>query len=209
MFRTREKESCYQSPADPVRVAVDVPHKSKWNGSSFLKVEEINTNSLYSITFNPVEQPCFVKLNGLKQWLNGMIRLVNSLKYCYVRLFTEIAPTAHWHFHGFIQIYDPFKFTIFDAPRFQACGHTNIDRIGNEEDYYDDFAAWTQYCLKQQHQVRAFLNEELYFEMDEGIEPDQFFCISTFNKKKRKMPLNMVYNQDLGWIPNNRDKNEV
>lgn len=113
---------------------------------SALKLEELEANTLYAITINPVEQypehkdrykdtihfHCFSFLNKLR-------------KYSELELYPELSPLGRIHYHGTVKIIDPVEFLLklFQYAGVQKTTFTVVIKHIKDEKWLGE------YCIKQ------------------------------------------------------------
>lgn len=115
--------------------------------------EDMDTDKLMSFTFNPLITPYDKDILDMPTYVNELMDTFKRLKYCRIKLFHEISSTGKFHFHGYIKIEDPMRFTIFDFPKLKPEGTLEIDHI-------NDSAVWAKYALKQVNIMKPFCDSQ-------------------------------------------------
>jgi len=117
-----------------------------------LKLEEIVPKKGYAFTVNPAEQ-YFGDLDRMDKVINLMKAKLRSPRFEY-DLYIEVSPKGRIHAHGYIWIYNPLEFTIFDIPYMDKFMNIDIDTIENED-------VWSSYITKQCHIVKKKISRFL------------------------------------------------
>lgn len=127
-----------------------------------IPLEEMKPGGLYTLTFNPEEQPLVerfynIKLNTLSGWSNLNEERLTTLRYAEIDIVTEISSKGRLHYHGYIYILDPVNFIFYDLRKLKHYGTYEIDHINNED-------VWRTYVYKQQEYMEKWckLNDMSY-----------------------------------------------
>lgn len=123
---------------------------------SCVKPEDMYVHKLYTLSYNPEEQPLFerfyrMKLNNLKDWSNKC-KEIFTLKYADIDVVLEISSKGRFHYHGHILVHDIPRFIIHDLAKLRHYGTYEIDSISE----LDDGANWGQYVRKQQRFMQGY-----------------------------------------------------
>lgn len=139
--------------------------------NSIPKPEEININSSYAFTINPVvqyeEDP-----DRLRKVIRILQRILNSSFISY-KLYIEVSKTGRIHGHGYIRIQDAREFYIQFIPYIIKRATVDITPIAEEE-------TWSNYIIKQcaimqcrpiykdygliTHEIRSQGNLDIYYQ---------------------------------------------
>jgi len=129
---------------------------------SMIPPEEVIIDQYLSFSFNPADQPDFVKfynigLNDLYKWSRQISDILSSLKYAKIDVLMECSKMGRLHYHGVILISDPIRFCINDIKKLKLYGTFEIDKI-------KDLTVWLKYCTKQRSLMEKYttFNQMVY-----------------------------------------------
>lgn len=146
---------------------------------TFLKCEDMVNGGVYAITFNPEHQPDLDAPRSVLDWW-GEQKDHLSLKAASVRLFCEVSKTGRFHFHGFIKILNRVCFCIYDTKKLSRWGSVCIKQIGlPDQDPFDQYAEWYDYCLKCQPDMQDFLSKEMFSVLAKHEISDDWIVLRT------------------------------
>lgn len=118
------------------------------NRYSCISPELMKTDTLYTFTWNLKEQPTTISKGRsfiyLRDYYNMVIRRLNLLNHCSIKLYPEISSSGRFHFHGTIKINDIALFMLLDLPFLKEKATYEIDVI-------NDMAKWETYIWKSDH----------------------------------------------------------
>lgn len=117
------------------------------SNSQNLKFEDIQTNTIYSITLNPdnafqyfgEQNRLITWYNKIKQWLN--ITIKNT---AYMEMMPEVSPHGRLHLHGYIKIIDKISFYVDIIHILEQHFQLEIDEID-----INTGKNWDEYIIKQ------------------------------------------------------------
>lgn len=109
-----------------------------------LKLEEIDSDVYYAITYNPCDKYQHFK-DGVR--LTKCIKDIHECLFysCSVyelKLYPELSPMGRFHVHGTIKIKDPVQFCLIHVPHLTNRGTLVLKPLTNEDE-------WEKYCNKQ------------------------------------------------------------
>lgn len=104
-------------------------------------MENVVLGTKYTLTINPSEQ-YFTKYLRHDMVTKGLLELFASTRSCAGHVFLELSPHGRIHYHGTIEILDPFDFYSFFVHRLEEHGTIEIDTIEKAD-------VWDTYCKKQ------------------------------------------------------------
>lgn len=115
------------------------------------KLEEYPEKGLImAFTINPKEQ-YFTSVDRLMK-VKDYTKMILSSFYAKYELYFELSPESRIHFHGYIKIYDYFRWVLNDLPQILENFTVAIKPL-------NDVDAWYDYCDKQQsmHGLRSLI----------------------------------------------------
>lgn len=155
------------------------------NPHSALNPEDVDLNTLYSVSINPKQQFDDRKSSSYLKRFSMMIEYVHKWLdhgqdyFSYV-LFPE-CKNGRIHFHGVIKFIQPLKFDMLVLPLWKELWTYEIDTI-------DDINVWFKYCTKQQSILKITFpelnkDENHYYVLKRKLKVEDFgFCSEKLSK---------------------------
>lgn len=139
------------------------------------KLEDYPENGLLmAFTINPKEQ-WFMIPDRYVRVKAHVVALLESYNAKY-ELYAEVSPESRIHWHGYVKIYDYFKWVLNDLPQILDEATIAIkDTLGIDKNVIE----WDKYCMKQQgiHALRPLhINRKNSF--TDGVETKSYLSQS-------------------------------
>lgn len=131
--------------------------------NTLIKLEDIVYGKGYAFTVNPAEQ-YFGDTERFKKVIRLIRSKLSSPAYEY-KLYCELSPSGRIHGHGYIWIYKPLDFVMFDIPYIDRFMNIEIDIINDEE-------IWEDYIHKQIHITKTIISRFLPVISDNYIKTE-------------------------------------
>lgn len=134
------------------------------------KLEQYSVGKTWAFTISPETQ--YVDDQGrLDKVIYFLKNKLRSPNYEY-SLYIELSPSGRIHGHGYLKVFDPFKFVLHDIPYLLKFATLAIEEITDED-------GWLEYITKQCHIVRHKIVRLLPKLSDDLIHTtiDEFYAI--------------------------------